>query len=256
MPATEPRHTHIRMEWLYPEVPQVGACGFLAALQFADSAFPVGGHAHSHGLEQFVREGLVRDLGEVTAALAEVVAGQVAPVDGVAVAWAWRHLAPDRAPARQVPGLARLDRLLLAHKLATEARLASLRTGRRLLQVASGFLDHAGLQAYAAAVAEGRAPGNHAVAFGAVSRAAGLGLEEAVLAFLHSFAVGWLSAAQRLLPLEPDEVQAALHRFRQELVAAAWRAVAGHPGEMAAATPLAEVMAMRHERAEVRLFAS
>lgn len=232
------------------------AAAFLAALQLADSAFPVGGHALSHGLEQFVREGLVRDLDGVTATLADVLAGQVAPLDGVALAWAWRALATDRAPEEQAEEVAGLDRLLLAHKVAAEARQASVRAGRRLLRVTRGFLAAAGLLAYASAVTEGRAPGNHAVAFGAVARCAGLALEDATLTFLHSFAVGWLAAAQRLLPLDPDAVQAALHRLHPRLADFAASALNGSPADMAMAAPLAEVMAMRHERAEVRLFAT
>lgn len=45
--------------------------GTLAAPRFADSALPVGGHAVSHGPEQFVQEDAITDSGEPPALLVD-----------------------------------------------------------------------------------------------------------------------------------------------------------------------------------------
>lgn len=233
----------------------------LTALQLGDSALPVGGYALSHGLEQFVHEGWVRDREALHPLLENYLLGQVAPLDGVATASAWRIAGTGGSGGGGGSGsrsraakLVALDRLLSAHKLAAEARQASGRTGRRLLSIALGFNPGGTLRTYADAVDAGASPGHHAVVLGAVARAAGLAAEEAVLVLLYSFASGWLGAAQRLLPMDPYALQVTLHDLQPAMIRGAGLALARRPEEMAAGAPLIEAMAMRHERGPVRLF--
>ncbi len=67
-----------------------GALGFLAALQLADSAFPSGGFALSHGLESLVQAGSVYDEATLTDAIRTMIVGQVGPTDAVALVGAHR----------------------------------------------------------------------------------------------------------------------------------------------------------------------
>jgi urease accessory protein len=60
----------------------------------------------------------------------------------------------------------------------------------------------------------------------------------------------------RLGLTDHQTAQSLLHRVRPVLAQAAERAVAGDVAQIASCTPLPDVMSMRHEHAELRLFAS
>ena len=223
--------------------------GFLAALQFADSFFPSGLYTLSHGLESFVQAGLAA--GDIEPLLADYLAHVVGPGDAVAVAHAHR-----RALAGDLPGIAEVDQHLFAMKLTRETREASCRIGRKLLSTASVIRSDPTVTAYARAVERGEYPGTSAVTLGLVTQRAGIGEREAMLIELYTFSTSFLGAAMRLMRFDHLESQRILVRlaplFQQVIEANVGRALE----EMRAFAPMIDVMAMAHERAEVRLFVS
>ena len=152
--------------------------------------------------------------------------------------------------------VARADERLSAVKLAREVREASTRTGRALLVTATA-LQGTGLTEYVRLVEAGRVPGNHAVVLGLLDALLGVPRLEAVAGELYAFAAGWTAAAVRLGLTDHQTAQWLLHRVRPVIADAAERAVAGDVArhlQLHAAMP--DVMSMRHEDAELRLFAS
>ena len=190
----------------------------------------------------------MRGLGDVEAYLAAVLHGQLAGQDLAALVAAWR--------AETAHAAAVIDRALLARKLIREPREAQRRAGRALLRAAPAL--GAEVEPYRRLVEEGVAPGLHPVVHGTIGRAIGLGEAEAALVYGHGFALGGLSAATRLLPLDHLEVQAALRRLRPAIKAAVdrARAVAGCPAEWGGFAPRAELFALGHERGTARAFAT
>ena len=79
---------------------------------------------------------------------------------------------------------------------------------------------------------------------------------EAVAGELYAFSAGWTAAAVRLGLTDHHTAQSLLQSVRPVLAEAAERAVAGDVGDISSCTPLPDVMSMRHEQAELRLFAS
>src|SRR5262245_5152369 len=232
-----------------------GLPGLLSLLQLSDSAFPSGRYTLSHGLETFVQDGrLATPCNPATLAslLGECVRFGVAPSDGVALACAHRSVAPGGTA--DLKTVARADERLSAVKLAREAREASIRTGRALLFTAA--VAGADLSAYARLVDAGRLPGNHAVVLGLVDARLGIPRLEAVAGELYAFAAGWVGAAVRLGLTDHQTAQWLLHRVRPVLAQAAERAAAGDVAQIVSCTPLPDAMSMRHEHAELRLFAS
>lgn len=223
----------------------ISANGLLATLQLSDSALPIGRFVHSHGLEAWIErnpEDESRLLGLVELAICE----SVAPLDGAALAHAHR--------ASTLEALCGLDAMVTARKLTPAARTASRACGRRLALLAPELTDAAPLGAFADAVRAGRAEGNLAVMEGALARALGIGLQEAVLVELRGMAAGLLAAAVRLGRLPPMRAQVCLAALAPALERAAAYAVALDLEDLHATAPELEICAMVHARAATRFF--
>jgi urease accessory protein len=232
-----------------------GLLGYLAALQLSDTAFPSGRYTLSHGLEALSQSGRLAgpDLpARLLAVLADCLRNGVGPSDGVALACAHRatgeHLDTE--------AVIEADGRLHAAKLAREAREASARTGRALLRTAEAAFPRPQIGEYAQHVLAGRTPGNHAVALGVVTASLGVPRREAVTGELYAFAAGWVSAATRLALVDHRIAQTLLRQVHLVIAEASRDAADRQVTEIASCTPLIDVMSMRHEQAELRLFAS
>ena len=223
----------------------------LGMLELGDTFFPSGLYTLSHGLESLVQSRQVGTLQELEAVIETYVRELVGPSDAVAAAESLR------AGARgDLATLIAIDEQLLALKLTHESRTSSLRTGRRLLALARELTDKEPVHELEAAVKGGQTAGNYAVALGAVAGAFGLDAEQVALVELYSFVTGLLGASLRCLRVDHVQVQGVLRRLLPAIEQAASLAAATPFAEMRAFAPAIEVAQMRHERADVRLFAS
>lgn len=229
----------------------------LAVLQLSDSSFPSGRYTLSSGLEAFAQEGELggtRPGPSLLALLSDCIRLAVAPSDGVALACA--HGAVGADGRVDVERVTRADERLTAVKLVREPREASKRTGRALLATAKAAFETTALLDYAARVEAGGSPGNHAIVVGLLSAWLGVPRLEAVAGELYAFSAGWTGAAVRLGLIDHRAAQRLLHRVRSVSAAAALRAVDRDVHDIASCGPLPDVMSMRHEQAELRLFAT
>lgn len=226
----------------------------LTALQLADSFFPSGMYAHSQGLESMVSRGWVKGPDEVEEYVRNLLVRSVMPADGVALLNA--HAA---APAGDLDAIVAIDRHLHAMKLPRELREASRHAGRRILDESTSLLvDGAGptVSAFRGLAADGETPGTGAVALAVVADAAGIDGETALLMFCHSFAVGALGAAQRLLPLTHSQAQLILRRTHEPVAEMVADLRTRHWRDMTSFAPQADIAAMLHEHDDFRMFAS
>ncbi|WP_406054408.1 urease accessory protein UreF [Kribbella sp. NBC_00889] len=238
-----------------PEAERLG--GVLSVLQLSDSAFPSGRYTLSYGLETLAQSGrltIPSDPAVLSALLRDHVRLSVGPSEGVGLACA--HRATTGPDSLDLDRVSRADERLTAVKLSREARETSTRTGRALLRVATSTFGTGALALYAREVAARRSPGNHAVVLGVLSASLGVPRLESVAGELFAFAAGWVAAAVRLAVTEHGTAQAVLHDVRPDLAAAARDAVDKDVSDLTSCTPLLDVMAMRHEETELRLFAS
>jgi urease accessory protein len=225
-----------------------GAAAFLAALQLADSALPIGRFVHSHGLEAWLQREEEAGEAELTRLVESVLGEAFAPLDGVVLAHAHR--------AATLQELLDLDRTLTARKLSAPARAASCACGRQLASLAGGLVDDALVAALAGEVRERRTDGNLAVVEGALTRALGLTAEQALLLELRGTAAGLLSSAVRLGRLGPVRAQAMLRALAPAVERAAASALEAGLDDLRSSGIELEIAAMSHRRAHVRLFAT
>jgi urease accessory protein len=229
----------------------------LAVLQLSDSAFPSGRYTLSYGLESCVQSGhltLPSDGSTLLALLRDSVRFGAAPSDGTALACAHRAAGADGAVDLKL--VSEVDAWLTAVKLPREVREASARTGRAVLATATAALGEAALHDYAERVKRGHSAGNHAVVVGVLSALMGVPCLDAVAGELYAFSSSWAAAAVRLGLVDHRGAQALLHQTHAVIACAALDVVDRDVPQIASFTPLLDVMAMRHEEAELRLFAS
>lgn len=229
----------------------VDPAAFLASLQLADSALPIGRFAHSGGLEALLRHDAAVQERELVELVAAVVLDAVGPLDGTAVAEA--HRASSRS---DLDALVELDRRVTARKLTPASRLASTTCGRRLASLVPLLTEREPAAGYAARIAAGEADGNLAVVEGALLAALGVGCHEAVLVELRSAAAALLSAAVRLGRLSALRAQAALRELEPALVDSAREALSLPADGMRSFAPELEIHALAHRRDDARLFAT
>lgn len=223
----------------------------LTGLAFVDSFFPNGGFAHSFGLETAVAEGRVRGASDVSGYLAGLIRDGVGSCDGVALA-----VAHGAVVNGDVHLLVEVDLELDAFKLAREAREGSRLMGRRYAESGAERFPNSAVARFHARIQRGDTPGHAAVAMGAVLATCGWSCRDAVAAGLYQGAVGWVSAAVRLLPMGQREGQRVLHELLPVIDEAVRDAEDADVDGMRSWTPLHDIRAMRHARQDVRLFRS
>jgi urease accessory protein len=206
--------------------------GLMTLVQWLSPAFPTGGFAYSHGMEQVIHDGGIRSGRDLEAWLGDVLRF----------------------------GAGRQDALLLSAALDPGADHGALAAFAVALQPSAERLRETCEQgnAFSRAVAAltGAAPEKWPlpVAVGAAAQGLGLPKAQVIALYLHAFASNLISAAVRFVPLGQNEGQAALAALHPVIEALA-EATAGQGLEAIESAALgADLAAMRHEGMDVRIF--
>jgi len=233
-----------------PSKPGIGLTpgAFLASLQLADSFFPGGGYTLSHGLESYAEAGLL-NVASLTAIAHDLIRHSVGPSDSVALA-----VTMHAARRRDLDLIAVADERLTAVKLAHEPRQASIRLGRQILALARDTFGDEVAGSYLARVRAENLPGNQAVAMGLLKVSLDIPVWEAVAGELHAFATTCAGAALRVSLIDHRQAQRVIRDLAPTIIAATDDAVDRTVAEIGGTAPFAEIMTMRHETAEIRLF--
>jgi urease accessory protein len=220
----------------------------LALLQLCDSLFPIGGFAHSDGLEHAVACGRVTNAGELQAWLQAQLAGPLGTADGCGVSLALVHWR-----ARCWQQLDELDDEIHALRPSSAARAAARAMGTRLLKTwtcarpapdITAYLDRRELRGITLPVA-----------FGIACGSAGIEPATAVEAFFYTRLAGTISAAMRLMKLGQNEAQHVLAEVLAHVPMAA-AAIVQSESRPAVFAPALDIAAMSQQYQRSRLFRS
>jgi urease accessory protein len=213
----------------------------LRLLQVFDSQFPVGGFAHSGGLETYAA------LGGSLPELREVLDAQIALGWGRselgAACLAWRA-GGSGDPSRD---LDRLAQTLDAVKVVPAMREMSLGLGRRTADL---------LHRLYPGVAPHLERPHHALVVGAASRRLGIDERPLLLAFAQSLANSTLAAAVRCMPVSSVQAQEVLIEAQSRISAAVERALADPEACLFTCTPALDIRGHQQLHLHTRLFQS
>lgn len=223
---------------------------FLSSLQVTDSFFPSGLFTLSHGIESFAQAGLLTPQ-SLASIVADLIRSSVGPSDAAGLAIAMRAAADS-----DLSTVARVDQRLTAIKITREPRETSIRLGRQLLALSRDVFESVLARDYLALVESRGAPGNQAVALALLKETLGIPVEAAVAGELYSFAASCVGAAVRMSEIDHRNAQRILLLLQPSIEAATADALTRGLGEVGGSAPFVELMSMRHEEAELRLFSS
>lgn len=201
----------------------------LSLIQWLSPAFPTGGFAYSHGLEQAMSEGL-RDASGIADWVAQVLEHGGGWLDAVLL-----------AQVLQGADAAEMTDLACAMAGSAERLRETLDQGRAFAATVSA-LGHA------------VPPCPLPVAAGLAARGMDLPAQDIIAHYLHSFAANLISAATRFLPLGQAQAQAALAGLHPLIARLAAQAAGSDADALATCCFAADLAAMRHETLDVRIF--
>jgi urease accessory protein len=225
----------------------------LRLLHLADSALPIGGLAHSFGLESLVSRELlgVTDLPEFLHGFLE----EAGMVEAVFCREAFRlvQVHPGTLSVERWVGL---NDTLGAMKPARESRAGSASLGKNFLTAAAGLGDFPTLREALEASKQAGSAVHHSLAFGLVGGALGFAEDRAVLAYLHQSIASLVSACQRLLPLGQSAATKILWNLKPAILETALRSAERGVDDVCCFMPLLDWGAMEHPALLTRLFIS
>lgn len=220
---------------------ELSSVALLRLMAWLSPAFPVGGFSYSHGLERAVHDGLIADRDDLAGWLETLVEIGSGWNDAVLFAESWR-CGRDGGDLSEVAALAE------ALAGSRERHLETMLQGTAFLQAASAWSSPA-LE---------RLPADcpYCVAVGAVAGGSGIGLSDALSAFLQAFFSNLVQAAIRLGVVGQVDAVALLAGFEPLALATASRAATSSLDDLGGAAFMSDIMAMQHETQYSRLFRS
>lgn len=201
-------------------------------LNWMSPTFPIGSFAYSHGLEQAIADGRLRDGKDVEGWIADLLQRGSGWNDAVLFARCWDGNMDD------------LNRMALAFCSSSERYQETTQLGRSFniaAAVWTGTEKRDDVMAYP-------------VAAGAACKSFGIGQQDALVAFLQGFCAALVSVAVRLVPLGQTAGLQVLRQLSSVVVSVAERARFASLDDLGGDCIAADIAAMKHETLEPRIF--
>ncbi|MFC0181354.1 urease accessory protein [Pseudarcicella hirudinis] len=223
----------------------------LRLLHLTDPTLPIGGFAHSSGLETYVQAGVVHDQQTASDFVRQMLDKNLQYTDAAFVS-----LAFDAMETQNYESVLSLDSICNAVKLPKEIRQASQKLCLRLLKIFQPLLKDEMIDFYASAIRKKEAYGHYCIAFGLIARSLGIPKNEVLIGFYYNAAIGFVTNCVKLIPLGQQQGQELIFSLQNLIEELAEKSLNPDPEMTGACCPGFDIRSMQHERLYSRLYMS
>ena len=226
----------------------------LSLLQLSDPALPIGGYAHSAGLETYVQQEIVHDPATAREWVTHILGTAIHYTDAALLSLAYEATC-DNNPTR----LTELNALAEALKLPREIRESSRLLGRRLLAIFTPHLTQTNsTQPNPTPTPTAPASPNphYSIAFAWCAANLGIALAPTLTAFYYNAAAGMVTNCVKLIPIGQQDGQKILFSLHPLIGELTEKSI--HPDEdlIGLCCPALDIRCMQHEQLYSRLYMS
>ncbi len=221
--------------------------GFL--LHLSDPTLPIGGYAHSYGLETYVQNGRVSDVKSAKKFVENSLNYNVKFNDAIYVRLAWQAMQNT-----DYDTIAMLDGECTAIKSPSEIRNASLKLGVRLLKIFNRKLEGESIAMLESLTKN--SGGHYPIIYSAVAFLLGLTLEDTVFSFYYTTMVCMITNAVKLIPLGQLSGQDIVFSLEEKLEDLTLKTLDLDPELRGLCAVGFDMASMQHERLYSRLYMS
>jgi urease accessory protein len=221
----------------------------LHLLHLSDPMLPIGGFAHSAGLETYVQQGIVKDKVTAQAFITAMLSQSLHYTDAAILS-----LAYEAAAIKDMEVLRRLDETCTAVKMPAEMRQASRKLGQRLLKTFAPLMNDCFVHRYQQAVQQHG--GNYCTAFGLLAQVMGISKQDALFGFYYNAAASLVTNSVKLVPLGQQEGQQILFALIPMMQALAVKSLQPDETLLGLCCTGFDIRCMQHEQLYSRLYMS
>ena len=223
----------------------------LSLLQLSDPTLPIGGYAHSSGLETYVQQGIVNNADKAKNFVKEMLTRNLQYTDAAFVS-----LAFDAAHRGDFTKIIELDEECSAVKLPKEMRQASEKLGIRLIKIFQPACKNEITDQYRIAIQLQNAAGHYCIAFGLFAVALGIDKKDALTGFYYNAAVGFVTNSVKLIPLGQQDGQEILFSLQPLIEQLVENTMAPDKDLLGLCCAGFDISCMQHEQLYSRLYMS